>query len=949
MLFLALAVALWYAALSQGNGAAYALLFFLLSLAAVSWLHARQNLRGVRFRAGVVEPTFAGGTIVVPATVKLAGQRFVAGLEVRIAGQSEWVRVGDLSGADGRQISLPMKAELRGGGSELELELRSRWPIAIFTAKARARLEVSWLVYPAPAGAQPLPLGEAGWQYDRRRGRGDGDEFAGLRDIQPGESPRRIHWRAAERTDRLLIKEWEGASGGLRWLEWGAVEVVDHEARLSQLARWIFEAERTGTPYGLRMPGAEIPAGLGPAHHARCLKLLAEFPQPVAPVRRQKTSAATEGVLHPAPFGGILIALALAAIPILTTVYPFSAGLFGLALVFRYFTRKRGIALKSAMAKLFVCGVGAGGVLLSGKTLLGLEPGMSLVVGLMSLKVLESVTRRDFYVLMLLTWFLALCGLFISQTLLAGLAAMGLSLIAAVALAKLHGEDEFSWGVGVRRVGFMAVHALPILILLFIFFPRVQGGFRFSLNPRGQETVGFSEDLDPGSFAKLEDNFDTVFRVEFLDGEPPASVDRYWRGLVLWNCEGMRWRKGVVQSLEPMPRERPPGAFRQKITLQPHGERWLFALDHPIAAPKEALLESGAYLRADHRVNRSTRYEVWSVPGDFASILPREQRAAGLALPKNLSAKTRELGESFKVAGGDAATVAAAVQWFQRQGFTYNLAPDRYEGANALDQFLFGRKTGFCSHYAGSLAALLRVAGVPSRVVLGYQGGEYNPNGKYFQIRQNDAHAWTEVWLEGRGWHRVDLTQQLAPVRIENGAGQFRREVVDASGGGFRVSPGLREIFDSARHLWDSINYQWDLRVVAFDDDAQFEFLATTGLKDVPRPLLLGGIFTAAGVFFGLAGLWLRRISREKVDALGLSWRLACDQIRKISGVQREPWEGPMDYARRAAERQPGARAVIEDAARIYAEGRYGKPAGNSPARLAEARARLRRWKPARA
>jgi hypothetical protein len=329
-------------------------------------------------------------------------------------------------------------------------------------------------------------------------------------------------------------------------------------------------------------------------------------------------------------------------------------------------------------------------------------------------------------------------------------------------------------------------------------------------------------------------------------------------------------------------------------------------------------------MQAMRSINRSTRYEVVSQPDFKDRLLPKEQRAAALVVPGNLPPETRKLGESLRQAGEDAAILARGVKWFQAQAFTYNLAPDRYEGARGLDDFLFRRQTGFCSHYAASFATLMRVAGLPARVVLGYQGGEYNPHGRYFLVRQNDAHAWAEVWLEGRGWQRVDLTQQLAPSRIDDGAGRFREIAEEASGAGFRAPPGLSALFDGARMLWDNLNYQWDLRVVAYDEVAQFEFLARAGLSNVPRPMLIGGVFAGACVLLGLAGLWLRRATRPARDPATEEWSRACAQIARLSGAVREPWEGPLAYAERAAASQPKAAGVIRDVAGIYAQIRFG-------------------------
>jgi uncharacterized protein (DUF58 family)/transglutaminase-like putative cysteine protease len=940
--FAAFLLALWYAAVSQGNGAAYALFFFIVALALVSWIHAKRNLCGIKVRAGRIEPVFVGGELHVPLTIEASSGNFTAGVEIRAVAGSEVARCSFIAAGQGVDVSINAPALQRGLFSALEIELRSSWPLGLFAACTRMRIEAPHMIHPAPAGTQPLPEGEPGWLYDRRRGRGDGDEFAGLREFRPGESPRRIHWRSAERSDKLLVMDWEGASGGLRWLDWKALAVTGTEARLAQLTRWVLDAERSGAPYGLRLPGAEVPPGLGPAHRARCLNAIAAVPGSPEPIANPKRGRSAEPAILPGPFAGVLIALLLAGVPISMTVLPFSAGLFAIAILFRLFTRKRGTALRSVPAKLLVCGLGIGGVLASGGGLIGLEPGMSLVLGLIALKALESTSRRDFFVLMLLAWFIALCGLFVSQTLFAASAAAVVCLVAAAAAAVLYSDDRMPWRLSFRRMGLMAIQGIPSIALLFLFFPRVQGGFRLSLKGGATGAAGFSEDFDPGNFAKLNDNYDSAFRAEFLEGAAPKAADRYWRGSVLWHCDGLEWHKGSVFAVEPRLQRVPEGALRHRVTIQPHGARWVFALDRPIFPASGTTLEPGGYLQSARPVNRSTQFEIVSLPGFQDRNLRREQRVAALRVPQNLPPEARKLAESWKTAGSDAEILARGIQWFQAQGFTYSLSPDRYQGANALDDFLFRRRTGFCSHYAAAFATLMRLAGVPARVIIGYQGGEYNPHGNYFLVRQNDAHAWCEVWVEGKAWQRVDLTQQLAPSRIESGAENFR-DAVDALTGRFRAPAGLADLFGAVRMVWDNLNYQWDVRVVAFDEDAQFEFLAYVGLNNLPRPLLILGIFSVAAFLLGGAGLWLRRATKPKCDAAAEAWARACSQIARVSGVVREPWEGPCAYATRAANALPEAADLIKSAADVYARIRFGHKSP-SLSELREAMARLNRF-----
>jgi protein-glutamine gamma-glutamyltransferase len=939
--FCGLLLGLWYAALSQGNGAAYALFFLIVALALVSWLHARRNLRGITLRAGRIDSVFAGSELRIPVSITAGAGNFAAGIEIRATAGGEPAKCGFIAAGKTVDVVISTPATQRGVFPVIDVELRSLWPLGILAARCRVALEAPHMVHPTPDGSQSLPEGAPGWKYDRRKGRGDGDEFAGLREFRPGESSRRIDWRAAERTEKLLIKEWEGASGGVRWLDWEDLDASGTEARLAQLARWVLEADRFGAPYGMRIPGAEISPSFGPAQRARCLQALAAFPGAPASLKVPKKARVPEPPILARPFGWLLIVLALAMLPLLSNLQVFSAGLLGVVIVFRYFTRHRSTALRSVPAKLLVIGLGVAGVMLSGGGLVGLEPGLSLLVGLVALKTLETATRRDFFFLLLLAWFLALCGLFISQTFIATLIAFALCILAAATAAMLYSDDSIPKGKALKRVSFIALQGIPVIALFFLFFPRVQGGFRFSFTPSGLGAAGFSEDFDPGSFSKLNKNYDTAFFAEILKGEVPSPGHRYWRGLVLWECDGLQWRRGSVGIIEPRATSVPDDAVRQLIILKPHGARWLFALDRPLFPAKETTLEPGGFLQAYRRINRSTRYQFVSQPNFKDKLLPEMHRRAALQVPKKIPFGTRTLGETLKKAGNDAAILATGIRWFQSQGFTYSLEPQTYED---LDDFLFRRRAGFCAHYAGSFATLMRLAGVPARVVLGYQGGEYNPEARRFIVRQNDAHAWCEVWIEGAGWRRVDLTQQLAPSRIEVGANAYQSSIGETFAGVFRPPKGLADLFGKFRSVWDNLNYQWDLHVVAYDEEAQFEFLANAGMADLPRPVILGGVLVGACVLLGISGLWLRRATRAPPDAVATTWSRACSRIARLSGVVREPWEGPEAYAGRATKARPAASEIIHQVAELYARIRFGaKPP--AIAKLREAERRLAAWK----
>src|SRR5205814_3694683 len=297
---------------------------------------------------------------------------------------------------------------------------------------------------------------------------------------------------------------------------------------------------------------------------------------------------------------------------------------------------------------------------------------------------------------------------------------------------------------------------------------------------------GFSDRLSPGSIASLTSSSDIAFRAEFPDSKSRPPGPMYWRGVVMWRCEGMEWRApytaaAVVQFVKlgtpgdrALPVQSQGGkAIRQRITLAPHGAHWMFALDRPFEVPPGATLANGNYLWSVQPIRKPRRYEVVSSLETTGKELQPHERKAALQLPKSISPAVRELAQSWTTQNSDPrAIVNNALQFFRTHQYRYSLSPGEYK-KNDLDQFLFRRRVGFCEHYAASFATLMRLAGVPARVVCGYLGGEYNEFGRFFLVRQADTHAWCEVWLPDSGWMRVDPTSVVAPDRVNLGFASF--------------------------------------------------------------------------------------------------------------------------------------------------------------------------------
>ncbi|MEA3208421.1 MAG: protein-glutamine gamma-glutamyltransferase [Chthoniobacter sp.] len=628
-----------------------------------------------------------------------------------------------------------------------------------------------------------------------------------------------------------------------------------------------------------------------------------------------------------APLVGMCGCLVLAAAPLFPKVAGWAGVLLLLSGAARLYMNRRAARLPSLPLKVALFGLGAGGIAITYGSMVGIEPGLSILLVLVALKLIETNGERDFQVLALLGYFLALCTLFFSQDLLLWLYVGAVFVLITAMLVRFHrGPGAGTLRRSVLLSGTMLLQAVPIIALLFVFFPRTSLFLRFPFGASLLGARGMSDRLSPGSVSALAMNEEIAFRADFPDGNAPPISQMYWRGLVLWRGAGLTW-----VNRPPLPLERRLGqlagpAIRQRISLQPHGGRWIFALDRPMGDHPKFNFMPGGYFERSKPVLTTFHYEVVSQPENRETTLLADQQQAALAPATNPSPKVQALVKSWTTgAANEREVVERALRHFHEEKFSYSLQPGTY-GANALDEFLFERRTGFCEHYAAAFATLMRVAGIPSRVVLGYHGGELNGLGNYVIIRQSDAHAWAEVWIKDTGWLRVDPTEVIAPDRISSGLASFLQTRADgadnAAGANSEAALGLREMMRELRMAWDSINYQWDLRVLNFDEDNQRSFLATIGFGD--ERWLEALAWAAAGIALALIGiaLWLRRSGRPRLDEASRWWERFCGTLA-AAGVRRETWEGPVRFGERAAAEVGEHRAEILRVAEVYARLRY--------------------------
>ena len=565
-------------------------------------------------------------------------------------------------------------------------------------------------------------------------------------------------------------------------------------------------------------------------------------------------------------------------------------------------------------------------VAVSFRTLNGLEAGTALLVVMGALKVVESRSRRDDAIVIGVALFLLLSAALAGQSLwripfylLACWCAC-----AAIALVA-HGDSLLTTRAALRLSARALLMALPLALACFAFFPRITGHF-WALQRSPSATTGLTDEMSPGNIDKLATEYDPVFRVRF-EGPPPARAALYWRGPVLNSFDGFTWRRerGRVYHAETLQRLGQP--FRYHVTLEPTNQNWLFTLDTVDASPlRDAYLSHDRQLTASTPVTSALGYDAVShLQTRSASELSTLGRRYETRLPPDRNPRALALALEMRAhAASDRDYARAVLEWFRSTGLEYTLEPGA-TSIDSVDTTLFDSKRGFCGHFASAYATMMRAAGVPARVVTGYLGGEWNPVGGYLIVRQSEAHAWTEVWLEGQGWTRIDPTAVVAPERLQRGVFDLLADSLPATSVFLHNSLSFRWL----SQLWDGANEWWQGNVIEFDLRAQFDLLRKLGI-DMPDWEDLGWAF-AAGLVAWIAwvALTLRRsVPRARPDRIGRAWLKATRKLARIT--PRGADEGPIDYARRVGHTRPDLAASVASLAGHYARLRYGPVANDA-------------------
>ena len=623
----------------------------------------------------------------------------------------------------------------------------------------------------------------------------------------------------------------------------------------------------------------------------------------------------------------LLVAQALVIVPHLGHLPLWVIGLWLGCAGWRVQIFRMRVGYPTRLAKAGLMLAAAAGVFASRGSLVGLDAGVVLLIAAFVLKLVELRSQRDALVLILLGFFCVVTAYLFDDSLLA--AAYSLLPVSAL-LAALIGLQQSRlamrpWPTLRLSLGLLA-QALPLMLLLFVFFPRL--GPLWALPNPNKVLSGLSDSMAPADIAELSKSDELVFTATF-NGAPPARAQLYWRALTLEHFDGRRWSQAPLVNQPNAAQWTARGQpWEYSVIAQASGRNWLFALD--VARSEEGGIQARRdfSLQSPQPLDQPLQYRVRSWPEVLRNAdLPMSAMADSLQLPAQSDPRSRAWARELLARHPKPDDlVQALLQHFNREPYHYTLKPPPV-GVDSIDEFLFRTRRGFCAHYAGAMTFVLRAAGIPARVVAGYQGGELNPRGNFLTVRQFDAHAWVEYWQAGQGWTSVDPTFAVAPERIEQGLEQAlsgeQSFLADSP-----LSPlRYRQVawLNQLRLSWDDLNHGWQRWVLGYQGAQQLQLLQRWfGRMD--GQLLGLALVGGGGLLLGLLALFLFKPWRRERDLLLRQFR-RFERLLARHGVPRQAAEGPRAYAERAARQLPAQAEAIRAFAQAFEAQQYGRTA----------------------
>ncbi|WP_409522635.1 transglutaminase TgpA family protein [Nitrincola sp. MINF-07-Sa-05] len=583
--------------------------------------------------------------------------------------------------------------------------------------------------------------------------------------------------------------------------------------------------------------------------------------------------------------------------------------------------------------KLLLVLITAAGLLLTFDKQSLLSGTVSLLVLALSLKLLEIYHRRDALVLIYVAYFVATTTFLFEQE-------MWMALLCFIAILLVTAALNSVWQ-DPQRVDYkrplvqsfrVLLPSVPLMLLLFLLFPRIEPLWSVQLD-RSAAVTGLSDTMAPGDVSQLTRSAAMAFRVVF-DGEPPPPAQRYWRAMVYSQFDGRQWSQASLLLSQPAESLTPLSEpFEYQIIQERTGRNWLFALDMPMSSgiasggigndkvlTRTRTLESKSVIesRQHYRLQSSSVYQL-------GIDLSDDERARYTRIPASSNPRTQALSEQLWQAADQQPEryIDELLNLFNRE-FTYTLQPPRME-QHSIDQFMLEHQRGFCEHFAGAFAFMLRNVGIPARVVGGYQGGEWNPYQGYLLLRQYDAHAWTEAWLEGEGWVRIDPTAAVAPQRIEQSLETLFADdpefMADNPVSALRVSRS--GLLLQMRLYYEGANFAWHRWVLHYQGEQ--EQLLRNWLGDLnPLRMILALMIPASLVLGWVAWTQLRQTAVTRRDPVDQALHRLLERLAQ-KGIPRHPEESLQSYCVRLAEERPDLSNQLRQMALLDETQRYGQ------------------------
>jgi transglutaminase-like putative cysteine protease len=573
----------------------------------------------------------------------------------------------------------------------------------------------------------------------------------------------------------------------------------------------------------------------------------------------------------------------------------------------------------------------------------GVEPAVSLLMVAFALKLIEMHQKRDAYMLILLAYFVCTTEFLFEQSIPYAIYMFGCVTMVTTALIGLHQtQSHLKPFKTLKSASLLLLQAVPLMFILFVLFPRISPLWTVPLtDDRG--ITGVTDRMTPGSVASLTASDELVFKATF-EGAPPKFRDLYWRGLVLTEFDGTTWTQNEEFLRRSVYRYRQvePGwvegikyqgnAYQYDVIMEPSYQNWMFSLMMPeVPEDRDYVILHDFRVASSRKIRQKIRYQLTShLDYSVQEELSDFWRYRYTRLPKDSNPRAVALAKQMYSTVDSAEEMSGRIQiMFYEQEFVYTLQPGATVAEHSIDAFLFDSKRGFCERYASAYVFMMRAAGIPARIVVGYQGGEYNPNGNYVAVRQFDAHAWAEIWFAGKGWVRVDPTSAVAPERIERG---LEAAVEDENT--FLANSPL-SIFRYKQLLWltelrlqiDAIGHYWDTWVVGYTPEMQTSLLSR--FFDDISPKRLGTLMLASffSVLFVIALFLLAKRSRTPLSTTDTNYLRFCRTMEK-RGVPRRNGEGPLDYQLRLIEEFPALEIEVRAVTEAYVTANYmGDPA----------------------